>query len=105
MRIDRRTMMAGSAALLASAPGLAKSKAKADWYDQAIVIDALGGMGDPYAPDGQLRLGDRAWNEMVETGVTLLRDTVFPVGNVADPWGDYQKDVASKLNMLNANPD
>ena len=42
---------------------------------------------------------------MVETGVTLLRDTVFPVGNVADPWGDYQKDVASKLNMLNANPD
>jgi membrane dipeptidase len=105
MQIDRRTMMAGSAALLASAPGLAKSKAKANWYDQAIVIDALGGVGDPYAPDGQLRLGDRAWNEMVETGVTLLRDTVFPVGNVADPWGDYQRDVESKLNMLNANPD
>jgi len=106
MRIDRRTMMAGSAAMLASAPALAKAKAaKAGWYDQAIIIDALGGVGDPYAPDGQLRLGDRAWNEMVETGVTLLRDTVFPVGNVADPWGDYQKDVASKLNMLNANPD
>jgi membrane dipeptidase len=106
MQIDRRTMMAGSAAMLASAPALAKSKAaKAGWYDQAIIIDALGGMGDPYAPDGQLRIGDRAWNEMVETGVTLLRDTVFPVGNVADPWGDYQKDVASKLNMLNANPD
>jgi membrane dipeptidase len=106
MRIDRRTMMAGSAAMLASAPALAKAKAaKAGWYDQAIIIDALGGVGDPYAPDGQLRLGDRAWNEMVETGVTLLRDTVFPVGNVADPWGDYQKDVAAKLNMLNANPD
>jgi membrane dipeptidase len=106
MQIDRRTMMAGSAALLASAPAMAKSaKAKANWYDQAIIIDALGGMGDPYAPDGQLRLGDRAWNEMIETGVTLLRDTVYPWGNTADPWGDYQKDVASKLNMLNANPD
>jgi membrane dipeptidase len=106
MRIDRRTMMTGSAAALISAPALAKSKSGAgDWYERSVIIDALGGMGDPYAPDGQLRLGDRAWNEMVETGVTLLRDTVFPVGNVADPWGDYQKDVASKLNMLNANPD
>jgi membrane dipeptidase len=105
MDFDRRTILAGGAALLASAPAMAKSRAKSDWYDQAIVIDALGGVGDPYSPDGQLRLGDRAWNEMVETGVTLLRDTVFPVGNVADPWGDYQQDVESKLNMLNANPD
>jgi len=37
--------------------------------------------------------------------VTLLRDTVFPVGNVADPWGDYQKDIVAKHNILNANPD
>jgi membrane dipeptidase len=42
---------------------------------------------------------------MVATGVTLLRDTVFPVGNGADPWGDYQKDIAVKQNLLNANPD
>jgi membrane dipeptidase len=106
MKIDRRTMMAGGAAILASAPALAKSKAaKAGWYDQAIIIDALGGIGDPYAPPEQLRLGERAWNEMLATGVTLLRDTVFPVGNVADPWGDYQKDVAAKLGIFNANPD
>ncbi len=62
-------------------------------------------MGDPYSPEEQLRLGDRAWSEMVETGVTLLRDTVMPVGNGADNWGDYQKDVALKQNILNANPD
>ena len=97
-------MLAGSAALLA-APALAKPAAKADWYDQAIIIDALGGVGDPYAPEEQLRLSDRAWAEMVATGVTVLRDTVMPVGNVADPWGDYQKDVALKQNILNANPD
>src|SRR4029453_1420482 len=51
------------------------------------------------------RLSDRAWSEMVATGVSLLRDTVMPVGNLADPWGDYQKDVALKQNILNANPD
>jgi membrane dipeptidase len=42
---------------------------------------------------------------MVDTGVTMLRDTVFPVGNVADPWGDYQKDIVVKKNVINANPD
>jgi membrane dipeptidase len=106
MRIDRRTMLAGSAALLASAPAMAKpGGSKANWYDQAIIIDALGGVGDPYGPEEQLRLSDRAWAEMVATGVTLLRDTVMPVGNIADPWGDYQKDVEAKQNILNANPD
>jgi membrane dipeptidase len=62
-------------------------------------------VGDPYSPDDQLRLGDRAWSEMIGTGVTLVRDTVFPVGNSADPWGEYQTDIAAKHNILNANPD
>jgi membrane dipeptidase len=106
MEIDRRTMLGGAAAALVAAPALARKTAPvASWYDRAIVIDALGGIGDPYSPDDQLRLGDRAWSEMVATGVTLLRDTVFPVGNGVDPWGEYQKDVATKQNVLNANPD
>jgi membrane dipeptidase len=105
MRIDRRTMLAGSVAL-AAAPAFGRpAKAKADWYDQAIIIDALGGAGDPYGPEEHLRFSDRAWAEMVATGVTLLRDTVMPVGNLADPWKTYQEDVAVKLNVLNANPD
>ena len=105
MKVDRRTMMAGGAAAILAAPALARKAAAPGWYDRAIVIDALGGLGDPYSPEEQLRLGDRAWSEMVATGVTLLRDTVFPVGNVADPWGDYLKDIAGKQNILNANPD
>ena len=106
MEVDRRTMMAGAAAaaLATAAVGRAAPKAP-NWYRQAIVIDALGGVGDPYSPDEQLRLGDRAWAEMVATGVTVLRDTVMPVGNVTDAWGDYQKDLALKQNILNANPD
>jgi len=105
MNIDRRTMMAGSAALFAAGPALGKRAAATGWYDRAIVIDALGGIGDPYSPNEQLRLGERAWSEMVATGVSLLRDTVMPVGNVADPWGDYQKDIEAKQNILYANPD
>ena len=95
--------MAGAAAVLASGP--ARARQSGGWYDRSIIIDALGGLSDPYSPDDQLRLGDRAWSEMFATGVTLLRDTVFPVGNVADPWGEYQKDIAAKHNILNANPD
>ena len=105
MEVDRRTMLTGAAAAVAAGPVLARKAAASSWYDRAIVIDALGGLGDPYSPDEQLRLGDRAWSEMVATGVTLLRDTVFPVGNGPDPWGDYVKDIALKQNILNANPD
>ena len=28
--------------------------------------------------------------ETMATGVTMVRDTVFPVGNVADPWGEVR---------------
>ena len=104
MLIDRRTMMAGGAALVAAAPTFAKTAA-AGWYDQAIIIDALGGVGDPYTSEEQLRLGDRAWSEMMATGVTMLRDTVFPVGNGTDNWGDYQRDIANKQSVISANPD
>ena len=106
MLVDRRTLLAGAAAALAAGPAIAqRGSSGLAWFDQAIVIDALGGVGDPYAPDEQLRLSDRAWAEMVATGVTVLRDTVMPVGNGVDLWNDYQKDIALKQNILNANPD
>jgi membrane dipeptidase len=107
MDFDRRTMMAGAAAAVVAAPALGRAKAVSGpgWYDKAIVIDALGGLGDPYGTDDATRLSDRAWSEMVGTGVTMLRDTVLPVGNTADPWGDYQKEMAVKQQILAANPD
>ena len=105
MLISRRSMLAGGAALMVAVPTLAQRRSAGGWYDQAIVIDALGGVGDPYGPDDQLRLSDRAWSEMVATGVTVVRDTVFPVGNVADPWSEYQKDIALKQNIVAANPE
>jgi len=102
MDMSRRTMMASAAAALA-APALAQ-RGSTGWYDRAIVIDALGGMGDPYTDD-VLRWSDRAWTEIKATGVTLVRDTVFPVGNVADPWGDYLKSIDGKKDQFAANPD
>jgi membrane dipeptidase len=108
MLLDRRTMIAGAGSLVLASPALAKraaSGAAPAWYRSAVVVDALGGVGDPYGPEEQLRLSDRAWAEMVATGVTVLRDTVMPVGNLADAWSEYQKDLAIKQNVINANPD
>ena len=104
MKIDRRSMITGTAALLAAGPAVAR-KAAPDWYERSIIIDGLGGLVDPYGAEDHLRLSDRTWSEMQATGVTMLRDTVFPVGNRADGWGEYQKDLASKTNAIAANPD
>jgi membrane dipeptidase len=104
MRVSRRSMMLGAAAAAIARPALSRAAA-GEWYRRAIVIDALGGLRDPYGADGVLRLSDRAWAEMQATGVTMLRDSVFPVGNVADPWADYLKDIDDKKDELAANPD
>ena len=98
-------MMAGTAALLAAAPAMARSAPGRGWYRRSIVIDGLGGIGDPYGPEEQLRISDRAWAEMVATGVTVVRDTVMPVGNLADAWDQYRKDITLKHNIIAANPD
>ena len=109
MEFSRRAMLSGAAALVAAGPAVAKAAAKGsggDWFARAIVIDGLGGTGDPYnEEEGVTRISERAWSETVATGVTVVRDTVFPVGNLADSWGDYQKDIAAKHELIGANPD
>ena len=90
MEIDRRTMLAGGLATLAVAPALAKRAASTnDWYRNALVIDGLGSVNDPYDSGHQLRLTERAWAEMRMTGITAVRDTLLPVGNHADNWEQF----------------
>lgn len=84
---------------------MAQRRSASGWLDRAIVIDGLGGTGDPYTDEGITRMSDRGWSETVATGVTVIRDTVMPVGNTADPWSDYQKDIGAKKDLLAANPD
>jgi membrane dipeptidase len=106
MEVDRRTLFAGVAAALASAPALAqRARRQAGWYRNAILIDGLGGISDPYAPDDQLRISDRAWAEMRITGLSAVRDTLLPVGNRADSWEQFQKGVSDYHDILRANPD
>ena len=106
MNLDRRTVLAGTAAALASAPLFAKAQpGRSGWYDRSIIIDGLGGFGDPDAPDGVSRYTDRGWADTVATGVTVVRDTVMPVGNVADAWAAYQEDMEVKRAIFGANPD
>ncbi len=106
MHIDRRSMLAGAAATFAAAPALAKTgSASAAWYRNTIVIDGLGGISDPYGPDDELRLTDRAWVESRTTGITAVRDTLLPVGNYADSWEQFQKNLSDYHNDLRANPD
>ena len=107
MELDRRTLLAASAAaaaLAASSP-LRAARQQAGWYRNAIIIDGLGGFGDPDAGEGVFRYGDKAWADSLATGVTAVRDTVMPVGNFVDPWAEYQQSIAEKRSILGANPD
>ena len=109
MQISRRVMLGGAVALAASGRAAAQAAVKGgggDWFSRAIVIDGLGGTGDPYnEEEGVTPISERAWAETVATGVTIVRDTVMPVGNLADGWGEYQKDIAAKHDLIGANPD
>jgi len=105
MQIDRRSMLAITGSAMIAAPSLAKGKASSNWYDRAIIIDALGNVGDPYSADDITRFTERGWKETAATGVTVVRSTVFPVGNLADPWGEYRKAIDEHQAYLAANPD
>ncbi|QIK95220.1 hypothetical protein G7076_00780 [Sphingomonas sp. HDW15A] len=107
MRITRRAMIGSAAAMFTAAPlfGRTPKTPAAGWFDRAIVIDGLGGLNDPYTQGEIARLSDRAFAEMMRTGVTVLRDTVMPVGNTADPWADYRKYIDHSLQFFSANPD
>ena len=107
MVIDRRTLIgAGAAALaIAASPLRAARPAMPAWFRKAIVIDGLGGFGDPEAPEGVSRYSEVSWAATLATGVTIVRDTVFPVGNVADPWTEYQASIAEKRAIFGANPE
>jgi membrane dipeptidase len=105
MKFDRRSFLAAAGAAIA-APLLAQRAGKlGGWYGNAIVVDGLGGISDPYAAGGELRLSDRAWNEMRMTGITAVRDTLLPVGNHVEGWEEFKKNLNHYHEVLRANPE
>jgi membrane dipeptidase len=106
MQLDRRTLILGGLATAAAAPALAAKAAKsAGWYRNALVIDGLGGISDPYGAPDALRLSDRAWAETRMTGISAVRDTLLPVGNHADNWQEFTANLAHYHQQLSANAD
>jgi membrane dipeptidase len=97
-------MLLGTATAIV-APFSALSARSREWFESAIIIDALGSVRDPYSVTGVPRLSDRAWTETLATGVTMVRDTVTPVGDVVDAWGEYLRGLANKQARIAANPD
>lgn len=92
--------------MIAAAPATAQRVARtAGWYRNAILIDGLGGIGDPYSPDENLRLSDQAWAEMKATGLTAVRDTILPVGNEVNAWEQFKGNLLNYRNIVLANPD
>jgi membrane dipeptidase len=109
--INRRQLVAGAAAVaFAQKWVFASSNTKEPYprsrYDQAIVIDALGGLGefDPDVPD-DAPLSARALRDARDSGVTLINFTVNDVGNGANRFKSCVKTIADLEHEIGKHPD
>jgi membrane dipeptidase len=75
-------------------------------YDQAVVIDALGGLGEfnPDAPD-DAPLSARGLSDARESGVTIVNFTVNDVGNGPNKFMAAVKNIADFERELSLHPD
>jgi membrane dipeptidase len=94
----------GLGAAFAAAPLWARTLTRG-WYDQALVVDGLAFINDPYARGNQTRLSDRAWAEMRQSGVSAINFTVTAPGGRANAWTRLKESVATADAHIAANPD
>jgi membrane dipeptidase len=94
----------GLGGALAAAPLWARS-ARSNWYEQALVIDGLAFIDDPFAPAGQTRLSGKGWEGMRRTGVTAINFTVTAPGGRDNAWERLKEGVATADSYIAANPD
>jgi membrane dipeptidase len=111
MMLNRRQVFVGAAAaVVAQKWSLAHAEAKAGYprarYDQAVVIDALGGLGEfaPDAPD-DAPLSARALQDARDSGVTLINFTVNEVGNGPNRFKSCVKTIADLEHEIAKHPD
>jgi membrane dipeptidase len=109
--LSRRQLIGGAAAAaLAGNWSRALPSARATYarsrYDRAIVIDALGGLGefDPNTPD-DAPLSARGLADARESGVTAVNLTINDVGNGPDKFMSCIKNIAGVERDLTAHPD
>ncbi len=103
--VHRWTVAAASAASAASAvaPSAAYPRSR---YARAIVIDALGGLGEfnPDAPD-DAPLSARALADARDSGVTVINFTISDVGNGPNKFMAAVKNIAGIEHELRLHPD
>ena len=104
--MDRRHFLAVAAA----APlGFSANAARAAYRDQdyaaAIVIDGLGGIGDPYGKEEDVRFSPRGAAELRQSGVTAIQMTVGEVGNQASAMDETLRNISSLGQIIADNRD
>jgi membrane dipeptidase len=109
--ISRRQLIAGMAAAgLANQWSVAQAVASAAYprsrYDRAIVIDALGGLGEfnPDAPE-DAPLSARALADARDSGVIVINLTINEVGNGPNKFMAAVKNIAGVERELMLHPD
>ena len=109
--INRRQLVAGVAAAAVAPRGAFASGGSRDpyprsRYDLAVVIDALGGLGEfnPDAPD-DAPLSARALQDARDSGVTVINFTVNDVGNGPNRFKSCVKSIADLEHEIAKHPD
>jgi len=102
MAIDRRDFVTRASALAAmgmvSAPVLAAAEAGGDPIADWIVVNALGGLGDPNSPPDGTR---SAISQRVLTAINI---TLGYVAGPEEPFEDTVRDIATTDRMIRDNP-
>ncbi|WP_313334488.1 dipeptidase [Sphingobium yanoikuyae] len=104
MKLDRRNFMGVSAAMLA-ARGARAAGVDADPIKDMIVINALGGLGDPNQPADSLvpQFSPRVLAEAHASGITAVNITIGYVSGSADPFEQSVREVAETDAQVRAN--
>ncbi|HXC20867.1 MAG TPA: membrane dipeptidase [Steroidobacteraceae bacterium] len=108
--LNRRQLLGGAAAVLVEKWSYALGDTASGYprarYDRAIVIDALGGLGEfnPGAADAA-PLSARALADARESGVTVVNLTVNSVGNGPNKFIESVKNIAATEHEFATHPD
>lgn len=108
MRLNRREAVARGIALagLAGAPARGTATGFSDAaYARAIVLDGLGGFGDPYGKEDDARFSARGAAELRQSGTTAIHLTVNEVGNEPGTWDKTIANMAQLDQIVADNGD
>jgi membrane dipeptidase len=108
--LNRRQLIGGAAAAIVNKWSFAAADNGSTYararYERAIVIDALGGLGE-FDPDAaqDAPLSARALADVRESGVTAINLTINEVGNGPNKFMGAVKNIAGVERELTAHPD